>query len=135
MDFKQTCERLGMSVHEKAGKLIWPTQQIDWLGWVIDSVGMMVIMSISKATKGDRIVTELIEEFEGGAPTHAKEAMSVWGFLNFIANVIKQAQPYSRELGRCIVEAQVFQAWAAGRKRFNPVIKVTPLAIDDLKCQ
>ena len=40
----------------------------------------------------------------------AKEALEVWGFLNFIAYVIRQAQPYTRELGKCIVEAKVFQA-------------------------
>ena len=34
--------------------------------------------------------------------------MQFWGFLNFIAGVIRTAQPYTREIGRCIVEAQVF---------------------------
>ena len=58
--------------------------------------------------------------------------MSVWGFLNFISAVIKRAQPYTRELGRCIVEAQVFQAWSSGNKRFNPPIKASPLVMDDL---
>lgn len=132
MEFKENCEYLGVSVHEKHGKLIWPTQSISWIGWIIDSISMFVNLADDKAEKGARIVAQLRSKFQMGQPVSAKEAMSVWGFLNFIAAVIKQAQPCTRELGRCIVEAQVFQAWSSGHKRFNPPIKASPLALEDL---
>ena len=79
------------------------------------------------------IVSDLRNSVLKAKPVLAKEAMSVWGFLNFIAAVIKQAQPFARELGRCIVEAKVFQAWCSGHKRFNPPIKVSALAMEDLQ--
>ena len=132
IEFKEACERLGMAVHEKPGKLIWPTQLITWLGWEINSIDMVVSMTDSKAEKGVRIVSDLLAKIMATKPIWAKEAISVWGFLNFIAAVIKQAQPYARGLGRCIVEAQVFQAWSSGRKRFNPAIKISKQAIEDL---
>ena len=133
IEYKELCEQLGMQVHTKAGKLIWPTQTIDWLGWIVDSVNMIIIMSNSKAEKGKTQVSEFIVMIRDGTPILAKQAMSLWGFLNFISNVIKQAQPFARELGRCIVEAQVFQAWSAGKKNFNPPIKFTKMAVDDLE--
>ncbi len=132
IEFKESCEALGMAVHEKPGKLIWPTQCITWIGWEINSVNMFVVMTDSKSEKGVRIVTDLLDDIRSSKPILAKQAISVWGFLNFIAAVTKQAQPYARELGRCVVQAQVFQAWSSGRKRFNPPIKISELAIEDL---
>ena len=132
MEFKESCEHLGLAVHEKPGKLIWPTQLIGWIGWEINSVTMIVALTADKAAKGIRIVSVLLGKIRLGQVILAKEALSVWGFLNFIAGVIKQAQPFARELGRCIVEAQVFQAWSAGKKRFNPPIKISGEATDDL---
>ena len=133
IEFKENCEYLGMEVHEKPGKLIWPTQLIGWIGWEINSVAMIVELTTSKIEKGDRLVSGLLLKCTSNQPILAKEAMSVWGFLNFIANVIKQAQPFTRELGRTIVEAEVFQAWSSGKKRFNPAIKLNAITIDDLK--
>ena len=133
LEFKDLCEQMGMSVHEKPGKLIWPTQLISWVGWEVDSVKMTVDMTEAKAEKGLRLVSELLDKFFGSKPIYAKDALTTWGFQNFISSVIKQAQPYGRELGRCIVEAQVFQAWSSGNKRFNPPIKLTQEAVSDLQ--
>ena len=133
MEFKETCEYLGMSVHEKPGKLIWPTQVISWIGWDVNSVEMRIELTESKANKGSKIVGELLRKAGASAPVLAKEAISVWGFLNFISGVIKQAQPFTRGLGRNIVEAEVFQAWSSGRKRFNPAISMPPSTINDFK--
>ena len=94
-----------MSVHTKPGKLIWPTQSITWLGWDISSVTMTITMQPEKVAKGISLVHDLLLRSHQGEPIKAKEAMSTWGFLNFISSVMKHAQPFGRELGRCIVEA------------------------------
>ena len=132
MEFKETCEYLGMAVHEKPGKLIWPTQTIGWIGWEVNSVTMRVELTESKAEKGIQIVKALLTKFHNSQSIHAKESISVWGFLNFIAGVIRQAQPFTRALGRAIVEAQVFQAWPSGKKKFDPVISISSVVFDDL---
>ena len=134
IEFKESCEFLGMAVHEKPGKLIWPTQVIGWIGWFINSIDMVVELAGDKCEKGLRLVKDLLRKIALDIPILAKEAMTVWGFLNFISAVLKQAQPFTRELGRAIVEAQVFQAWSAGRKRFNPPINTAgTTTADDLE--
>jgi hypothetical protein len=132
LEFKDICEVMGMSVHSKPGKLIWPTQSISWLGWEVSSVTMKITMQPEKITKGITLVYDLLQRATNNIPIKAKEAMATWGFLNFIAAILKQAQPFGRELGRCIVEAQVFQAWSSGRRHYNPVITLSPLAQSDL---
>ena len=89
-------------------------------------------MQPEKVAKGISLVYDLLQWATNNAPIRAKEAMSTWGFLNFIAAVLKQAQPFARELGRCIVEAQVFQAWASGRRQYNFIITLSSLAQSDL---
>ena len=132
LEFKETCESMGLLVHDKVGKLIWPTQVIDWIGWVIDTKEMLVIMADSKVYKGLALCKEVLDMVLAKDLPSAKHLMSLWGFLNFVANVMRQAKPYAREIGRCIVSAKVFQAWSAGRKRFNPKISLSTTAIKDL---
>ena len=60
-DFKSKCEQLGLRVHEKPGKLIWPTTAIDWLGWEVDTVSMTVRMTEAKALKGMRLCKGLMD--------------------------------------------------------------------------
>ena len=131
-EFKETCETMGFRIHSKPGKLIWPTRQIDWIGWLVDTDNMKVTMTESKSLKGMTLCQEMLYLLRSGRSPSAKEAMSLWGFLNFVANVIRQAQPYTRELGRCIVKAEVFQAWGQGRKRFNPRLDLSDLARQDI---
>ena len=78
-EFKESCEFLGVVVHEKPGKLIWPTQEIGWIGWLINSIDMIVELADDKCEKGTRIVQDLIMKLSQGTPILAKEAMSVWG--------------------------------------------------------
>ena len=132
MQFKSQCERLGMRVHEKPGKLIWPTTTIEWIGWVIDSKAMLIIMSDSKALKGVDLCKYFIELRSQSKRPSAKQAMEFWGFLNFIAQVIRQAQPYTREIGRCIVQEKVFQAWSSGKRHFNPPVHFSETALKDI---
>ena len=57
--FKQVCEAMGLVIHEKPGKLIWPTQKFEWIGWSIDSVVMMVRMTVSKSMKSAALCEHL----------------------------------------------------------------------------
>ena len=131
-DFKETCESMGMRIHEKPGKLIWPTTAIEWIGWLIDSRAMLVIMTDAKAIKGLSLCKAFLDMLLSGTRPRAKHAMELWGFLNFVANIIRQAQPYTREIGRCIVDAKVFQAWSSGRRNYNPPVYFSDTAVKDL---
>ena len=81
IEFKESCEFLGMAVHEKPGKLIWPTQVIGWIGWFINSIDMVVELAGDKCEKGLRLVKDLLRQFALDIPIFAKEAMTVWGFI------------------------------------------------------
>ncbi len=131
-EFKEVCESMGIRIHTKPGKLIWPTTCIEWIGWVLDSLNMIVVMSEAKVTKGLSLCHELLCILEKGDRPTAKLLMSFWGFCNFITQVIKQAQAHTRKIGRCIVVAKVFEALCSGNKRFNPTISLSPDAIRDI---
>ena len=64
--FKELCEAMGLKVHEKEGKLIWPTTAIDWIGWIVDTVAMEVRMADSKVVKGLRLCKEMFDLINSG---------------------------------------------------------------------
>ena len=131
-EFKDKCEALGLLVHEKPGKLIWPSTSIEWLGWHIDSLDMVITMTIQKAEKGIALCDALAEMFRQSQAPLAKQLTEFLGFLNFICSVLRQAQPFTREIGKCLVEAKVYQAWSTGRKRFNPRVHLSAVAKTDI---
>ena len=128
--FKEVCEELGMSVHK--------TWQVDLAIPVHNMAGLGYLVSHHVDHHATREGGERDQSGIRPAPsvsprrTDESQRSDVHGFLNFIAAVFEQAQPFGRELGRCIVEAQVFQAWASGKRQFNPIISLSPLALSDL---
>ena len=58
--------------------------------------------------------------------------MSVAGSLNFVAGVIKVDGPYIRSLLQGVGEAHVYSAWQSGRRRVNPVVRLSRHAMLDL---
>ena len=51
-ELKSVLEQMGFQIHHKAGKIIHPTQRIDWIGWLVASDLMLVILTDAKAAKG-----------------------------------------------------------------------------------
>ena len=124
---------MGVRVHNKAGKLIPPTQEIDWLGWSISSVRMVVQLTPEKSAKGYELCINLLRAAENGVLVTAKDILRCSGFLTFVTYVVKQGQPYVRTLWRCVGSAKVFAAWSSGHRRFNPAIRLSPQAVQDLR--
>ena len=58
--------------------------------------------------------------------------MSVAGFLNFITNIIKQGKPFTRSLFQCLGASEVYAAWAAGKRRYDPCVHISTAALQDL---
>ena len=57
---------------------------------------MKITTQPEKIPKGLGLVYDLLNRVHQCLPIRAKEAMSVWGYLNFIAAVFKQAQLFGR---------------------------------------
>ena len=132
-DFKEKCEALGLRVHDKPGKLIEPTTNIEWLGWVIDTIVMRITMTDQKREKGLALCEEMLRICNSSEMPRARFCMEFIGFLNFIAHVMRQAQPYTRELTKCVVDTQVFTAWSSGRRSFNPPVVFSAVARQDIE--
>ena len=129
---KANLEELGVQVHSKAGKLIRATQDIEWLGWSISTRTMRIELTREKAAKGFALCLETLQSAQRGEQVRAKHIMTVAGFLNFVASVMKVGRPYIRSLLQGVGEAQVFSAWQAGRKKFNPLVRLSKHALTDL---
>ena len=43
---------LGILVHDKPGKLIWATQEYEWVGYHISTAAMVVQITTDKQAKG-----------------------------------------------------------------------------------
>ena len=129
---KDKLERVGIEVHDKPGKLIQPTQEIEWLGWVISITRLVVELTPDKAGKGRELCSCLLRKSLQGQPTLAKEVMAVAGFLNFIATVITAGRPHVRSLLQAVGIAEVYAAWQRGNKRANPRVTLTAQAQQDL---
>ena len=129
---KDKLEQLGIEVHDKPGKLIQPTQEIEWLGWIISTTRLVVELAPEKACKGRELCSSLLQKSLQGLPTLAKEVMAVAGFLNFIATVITAGRPYVHSLLQAVGIAEVYTAWQRGHKRVNPRVTLTQQAQQDL---
>ena len=66
---------MGLRVHEKPGKLIWPTKFIEWIGWAIDSDEMIVSMTNAKAMKGVALCKDFVVFLTNGGEPLAKQCM------------------------------------------------------------
>ena len=119
-------------MHDKPGKLIQPTQEIVWLGWVISTTRLVVELTPEKAVNGRELCTSLLNKSLQGQPTLAKEVMAVAGLLNFIATVITAGRSYVRSLLQAVGIAEVYAAWQRGNKRANPRVTLTAQAQQDL---
>ena len=94
---------------------------------------MTVSLTPEKCSKGVQLCSELVSLAEAGTPIKAKTIMSVWGFLNFVVQVLRSGQPFVRELGICVGSAKVFAAWARGRRTYNPLVHLSSAALQDLR--
>ena len=130
--FKETLEYLGMDIHDKPGKLISPTQTIEWLRWSISTVDMTVELTPDKTHKGRDLFTDLLQRAQRGERILAKDAMATAGFLNFVASAIHVGRPFIKSLLQALGMAEVYDAWQHGRRRFNPPVTLTPQAMEDL---
>ena len=125
-------EALGVRVHTKVGKLIRATRSISWLGWDINTQKLTVSLTCSKRKKGLELCTDALKQHWEQGFMHAKALMSLAGFLNFVSGVVKACRPYLRSLYQCLATGQVFANWQAGKRRFNPQIKLSSQAVEDL---
>ena len=132
-ELKSTLELMGFQIHHKAGKFIPPTQRIDWIGWMIASDLMLVIMTDSKAAKGAHDSQALLAAAASPGTASAKALMSFLGFLNFVAQVIRQVDPYTRAISRALVRAGVYRQWQRGNRRHNPQVALTAEMVADIK--
>ena len=132
-ELKSVLELMGFRIHHKAGKFIFPTQRIDWIGWLVASDLMLVIMTDSKAAKGAHDSQALLAAAESRGTASAKDLMSFLGFLNFIAQVIRQVDPYTRAINRALVKAGVFVQWQRGNRRHNPQVTLSSEVVADIK--
>lgn len=130
--FKMCLEEMGVRVHSKPGKMIWASQSIEWVGWLINTVEMRVALTMEKIEKGLLVCLRLLGRHASGEHSRAKDIAACCGFLNFVAMVIRQAKPYVRALWQCLGAAKVFAAWAGGQGRFNPIVFLTDAAVEDL---
>ena len=94
---------------------------------------MVIRLTPEKTFKGQELCQTLLEAYASGQCIKAKQVLSCSGFLTFVAYVIKQGQPYVRSLWQCAEVANVFAAWSAGRRRYNPNVKLTKRALQDLE--
>ena len=129
---KANLEELGVQVHDKVGKLIRASQEIEWLGWRVSTRRMIIELTRERADKGYNLCLQTLQAVQRGELVRAKQVMSVAGFLNFVAGVIKVGRPYIRSLLQGVGEAQVHSAWQSGRRRFNPAVRHSRHAMLDL---
>ena len=85
---KEKLEYLGMSVHDKVGKLIPPTLEIEWLGWRISTTQLTIALTAEKTHEGQALCADLLRRAQRQLPIRAKDVMSCAGFLNFVATVV-----------------------------------------------
>ena len=130
--FKHNLEALGIQVHTKPGKYILATKAIDWIGWQVDTVLMKVWLTESKQQKGLAMCNKLLQTALTDGRVHARELMSVAGFLNFICGVVKQARPFLRWLYESLASGEVYAAWRSGKRKFNPLVSLSQAALEDL---
>ena len=121
-----------MQIHSKPGKLILPTRQVEWIGWEIDTVRLHVALTAPKQKRGLSLCLDLLARHHTNEPITARMVMAVAGFLNFVSAVIRQSRPYLRTLCQCIAITQVVSAWRAGKRKRDPVVTLSPEAVQDL---
>ena len=123
---------MGLKIHTKPKKLIPPTQTIDWIGWQVCTRTLRVTLTEGKRLRGLQMCFDLHAKHFAKEPITARMIMSVAGFLNFVSSVLRQSRPFLRSLYLCLAIAQVFSAWQAGKRKFDPIVNLANEAIQDL---
>ena len=124
--------KCGIKPTTKIQGLTVPSQQTVFVGFLMDTLRMLVIVPDSKRSKA---ITRVHDAFsKADADTlFVKDLMSVVGFLQHLTEVFVQGRRHLFDLWAVINSSAIHTAWAKGNYKSNPKVTLTIAAREQLE--
>ena len=123
--------KLGVRVSTKASGLVPPSQKTQWIGFIFDSINMVVSISEKKRVEAKRRIGNVIAE-NNSKTLRVKKLLEMQGYLEHLSEVFLQGRRRRMNVWGVINDTACHQMWQRGRQ-VDPLIELSPLAIEDLE--